>query len=463
MSTRTITRRDFVRTAGGGLVAPLGLQMGTLGCGKAAAPNILFIMSDQQHWRAVGYRDRFFDTPHQDALAQDSFVFDNFFCTTPQCSPSRSSIFTGWYPSTTGVMGNVGAAGGDNLEMETFGPRLQAGGYYTGYFGKWHLGDDAAANAGWDEESRRTKDVETTPKAVDFIRQHAGAEKPFALIASYLDPHDIYRFRQDMKDISGVSVQLPVSWSKETFDGKPPIHKQFMTEDQGTIIWGQEQKVWEYYHDYYRGKVRLYDNAVGELLQALKDSGAWENTIIIVTSDHGDMDTNHRLIFKGPFMYEHMVRIPLLIRVPSGCGGAAPRQVTDYQGVNADLAPTVLDLAGLTPHQCHGQSLKPMLMGTGELRQRDYVVSEYYSKQKWVNPIRMIRTPEFKYNPYILHGEEFYDLKNDPDELVNLAGDSAYAGKKKELKAALDKWIADSDDPFYSLHSTTREGERLPG
>jgi len=110
----------------------------------------------------------------------------------------------------------------------------------------------------------------------------------------------------------------------------------------------------------------------------------------------------------------------------------------------------------------HGASLKPLLTG-GSLKPREYVIGQYYSKQKWVNPIRMIRTAEFKYNHYILHGEELYDLKNDPDELINLADDPGYADRKKELKGVLDRWIKENDDPFYSLHSTDRAGRRLPG
>ena len=460
MSIRIATRRDFLKTAGAGLAGLAGLE----GCSRSPAkPNILHIMSDQQHWRAVGYRDKFFDTPNQDALAKESFVFDNFVCSTPQCSPSRSSIFTGWFPSRTGVMGNIGAAGGDDLQMETFGPRLQKAGYYTGYFGKWHLGDDPAGNTGWNEESKKTNDKATTPKVLDFLKRHAGDEKPFALVASYLDPHDIYHFHREMGDLSNVSAPLRDSWSKETFEHKPPPQKQFMTEDQGKVIWGEERKVWEYYREYYRGKTKLYDDAVGKLLQAVKDNGLWDNTIIVVTSDHGDMDTNHRLIFKGPFMYECMVRIPLLIHVPAALGGAAPRRVTDYQGMNVDLTPTVLDLAGAEPYPCHGQSLKPLLMGTGAVKNRDYVLSQYYSKQKWVNPIRMIRTPEFKYTRYILHGEELYDVKNDPEELVNLAGDAGYAVREKELRAELDQWIQSNDDPFNSLRSTDRAGKALPG
>ena len=122
------------------------------------------------------------------------------------------------------------------------------------------------------------------------------------------------------------TAPLPESWHKETFANKPPIHKQFMTEDQGTIIWEDGQPDWEWYRHFYRAKIKLFDDYVGKVIAALKENGLWDNTVIVSTSDHGDMDTHHRLIFKGPFLYEHMVRIPGIFRVPEAFGGANSRR-----------------------------------------------------------------------------------------------------------------------------------------
>ncbi|MHC4569830.1 MAG: sulfatase-like hydrolase/transferase, partial [Planctomycetota bacterium] len=140
MIEQPISRRRFVkRTLATGTALATGLIENGLADNKNARPNILLIFSDQQHWRAMGFLDSFFDTPHLDALAGESVVFENSFCTTPQCSPSRSSLLTGFYPSKTEVIGNVGAAGGKQLAQETIGSELQSAGYRTGYFGKWHL------------------------------------------------------------------------------------------------------------------------------------------------------------------------------------------------------------------------------------------------------------------------------------------------------------------------------------
>jgi len=166
------------------------------------------------------------------------------------------------------------------------------------------------------------------------------------------------------------------------------------------------------------------------------------------------------LIFKGPFMYEQMVRIPLLIRVPASLGGSSPRRVDDADVVNTDLAPTLLDFAGAPPDGtlADGFSLRPLLTGSGPGPCRDYVIGQYHGKQRWVNPIRMIRTAEFKYNRYLVHGEELYHLSEDPHELVNLAADLGYRRIKAELSAELDRWIAAHDDPFYDLTVTDRAG-----
>ena len=200
---------------------------------------------------------------------------------------------------------------------------------------------------------------------------------------------------------------------------------------------------------------------MGKVLAELRKRGLLESTIVIVTSDHGDMDAHHRLIYKGPFMYDQMVRVPLMIRVPKAFGGIGVRRVEDVDVVNVDIVPTILDFCSLAPIECDGLSLKPTLTGESGQDKREFVISQYYSKQRWVNPIRMIRTTQYKYNRYISHGEELYDLVNDPDEIVNLAADPKYAKVKADLSGKLDEWIKQNNDPFDSLESTTRRGKPL--
>jgi arylsulfatase A-like enzyme len=149
-----------------------------------------------------------------------------------------------------------------------------------------------------------------------------------------------------------------------------------------------------------------------------------------------------------------MVRVPTTIRVPAAHGGVGHKRIADYDWVNVDLTPTLLDLAGAEVPESHGQSAKPVLTGEDGIQPRPFVIGQYHGKQTWVNPIRMIRTEQFKLNVYIDHGEELYDLKNDPHELINLADDPAHAATKQRLKADLDRWIVEHDDPFYTLKTT---------
>ena len=426
---------------------------------KKGKPNILLVFSDQQHWQAQGFMDATFKTPNQDALARESVVFERSFCTTPQCSPSRSSLLTGFYPSTTRVMGNVGAAGGNALTQSTIGKELQDAGYLTGYFGKWHLGSNKTATDGWDHQSFKINDPQAEKNAVQFLAETRKPGKPFALFVSLNNPHDIYHWKKYKSE--GGDVPLPKSWTGETFDGKPPIQQQFMKEDQGKIIVGKPRDTWQTYRDCYRAKNKLYDDNLGAILAELKRQDELENTIIIVTSDHGDMDGQHKLIFKGPFMYEHMLRIPLMIRVPGTIADVKARRVNNADVVNVDIVPTIRELCGLPEKKSHGQSLVPLMTGAKTYKPREFVIGQYYSKQRWVNPIRTIRTGDYKLNRHIRWGDELYDLKKDPDELKNVAEDPAYTEIKGDLTAKLDQWMKDHEDPFLTLKPTTRGGKKL--
>lgn len=431
-------------------------------------PNIVFIFADQQHYQAVGFQDHTFTTPNLDRFAKESTVFTHAFCSTPQCSPSRSSILTGLYPSKTGVMGNVTQAGGEFLKIPTIGAALQKAGYRTAWFGKWHLGDDPQGVAGWDEDfgvtGRATyDDPEVTRRAVDFLERQKDSSQPFALFVSINDPHDIYHFHRLPDPAPETDMELPRNWHEHEFDACPAIHRQFMEEDQGKVIENPDQeKEWKHYRKVYREKTRLFDQWAGRVLDALRESGRETDTLTVVTSDHGDMDGQHRLIYKGPFLFEAMVHVPLLIRLPGQTAETAGRRTTNFMTVNVDLAPTLADFAGIDLGEVDGLSLRPLLTGEGEVPDREFVVGQYYSKQKWINPIRMIRTRHYKYNRYLPHGEELYDLEADPDEVRNLADHPDYAAVKADLGAKLDQWIKENDDPFYSQQATGRDGCPLP-
>ncbi|MFP4500063.1 MAG: sulfatase [Candidatus Hydrogenedentota bacterium] len=461
-----ITRRRFLEvTAAAGTVTALA---GTARTQDAPRPNILFVCTDQQHGKAWGGADPFFDTPHMDRLADTGTVFDANFCTTPQCSPSRSSIYTGFYPHRTSILGNMKAGTHINTsiqflpaQFDTIGSRLRAAGYHTGYFGKWHLGNQAHFSTHFHEaDLDGEQHAGATDNALRYLAARRGTDQPFALFVNYLDPHDIYHFlRRGTPEDVRVAPTPPTR--ADDLSKKPWPHKHFMTDDQGTAIHSKPEAYWRHYRWFYREKCRLVDHELGRLLEALAHNGQAENTVVVFTSDHGDMDTNHNLIFKGPFMYEHMVHVPLIVRVPKAyraCSAARTNALT----TGVDLMPTLCAFAGAAPGEHHGQSLHSFLTGTGAAPARDYVVSEYYGKQQWISPIRMLRTHEWKYNRYIDHGEELYDLANDPHELHNLAADPGQKARKRELRALLDEWMHAHNDRDYDTYwATDRAGKRL--
>ncbi|QDU81094.1 Choline-sulfatase [Polystyrenella longa] len=455
-NTSKASRRQFVKQVSAGAVATLLTGSKLLQAAETVPekqPNLLFVCTDQQHWEALGCVDTFFKTPAMDQLAEEGTRFNETYCTTPQCSASRSSLLTGFYPSATGVYNNMDAAAGNPLSQKTIGAHLQEAGYDTAYFGKWHLGDNPTGNAGWDERVIDKSDPKITELGIDYLKRKQNSEKPFALFLMYVNPHDIYHYQPDKSKVDDLPISLPKSWYEDDLSTKPSVQKRFMTHNQGWNLFERDQKYWEEYHAYYRDVVQLVDTQLGQVLSALDQFKLTSSTCRFFTSDHGDMDTHHRLIYKGPFMYDQMVRVPFIASIPEQHRSTEQPQTSDDFMILTDVVPTLLDFAGASVPECDGQSLKPFLTGSGKMPNREAVISQYYGKQNWVNPIRMVRTKKYKYNRYIEHGEELYDLEQDPHEIVNLANDGDYSEVKQELSAQLDAWIKQHQDPFDTFSS----------
>lgn len=427
---------------------------------RPARPNVLFLMTDQQRYPYLGIGGQMsVKTPAMDSIAREGTVFTHAFCSTPQCSPSRSSIMSGLYPHTTTVTGNIGAAGGNPLpkELPSLGRLFSQAGYRMGYFGKWHLGGDAR-NHGWKDydECGRGLGEPVAGKSVEFLKD---VSEPFFLFASFVNPHDIYDFGRLSKRIhrSSRGIQLPQNL-RDDLAKKPRPQLQYRLEDQGKVALGLTEKGWIEYLNVYEYLVERVDSNIARILAALRQRRLERETIVVFTSDHGDHGGGHGLPFKGPAMYEELVRIPLAISFPGTI--TAGRRIEELV-VNVDFLPTLCDLVGIAaPERIHGKSLTSLLDGTRPTW-RDSVIGEYYSKQKWVNPIRMVRTKEWKYTRYRKWGEELYDLRSDPGELKNLATTEAHSAAKQRLSEIVDEWIRATKDPFDSLVPTDRAGSPL--
>ena len=379
---------------------------------QAAAPNILLFMTDQESALLPGPAA----LPNRKRLLDGGAVFTNAFCNTPQCSPARSSLMTGLEPHRTGVLTNVDAGSlGKALKAGT--PTLasvaKAAGYATGSFGKWHLGNQKTSleQFGWDTfETGSDKDV--SAKAAAWIRKQKG---PWLAWVSVLNPHEIYSLKQ-VKVRDGVK---PPFSALADLDSKPAEQREFVDEDQGKAVIHYTPEDWLRYRSYYLNLVEKTDECLGTVLDAVPPSPS----IIAYTSDHGDALGEHGLPFKGPFMYEELLRIPMIVKAPGRIRAGERDDLT----TQADLTCLVASLAGL-------RGLPRPVMT------RDAVFLEYYAKQKWTNPIRTIRTRRYKLNWYDRGNRELYDLLKDPHETRNLANDPSFASVRKDLENRLNQW-----------------------
>ncbi len=393
-------------------------------------PNVLVFMTDQETALLPGPAE----LPNRRRLAAGAAHFRHAFANTPQCSPARASLLTGLEPHRAGVRTNVdGSSLGDPLSpsVPNVGKVFREAGWTTGYFGKWHLtkGSSADLTAFGFDHRFDGKDDAVSAAASAWIRQQKG---PWLAWVSVLNPHDIYRIRQELERTSIRPGVAPPPTLLNSLDAKPAEQRQYVEKDQGAITADFDQDHWLKYRSYYLTLVERTDALLGQVLDAVGDLS---NTIVVYTSDHGDNLGAHGLPFKGPFLYEPLIRVPLLIRAP----GRIRARLRDELVTHADIAPTIAGLAGVSwPAPVDGADLT-------RAQRRDAVFLEYFGKQKWVNPIRAIRTRRWKLNAYRSGSRELYDIAADPGETRDLSKSPAHTEILRRLEARLDRWWRPAD------------------
>jgi len=479
--------------------------------------NLLFIFTDEQRADTMAaYGNPRIEMPNLNRLASESAIFDQAYVTQPVCTPSRSSIMTGLYPHTNGCIEN-------NRPLPPGVPclpeMLAEGDYVTGYHGKWHLGDEIFPQHGFDEwrgiddgyvkyyspgrdrEARSSyhhflveqgfrpadgtafhrHEVARMPEefskpaflareASHFIRRNKN--RPFILFVNFFEPHmPFFGPRDDQYDPD--EIPLP-----ESFDILPTKEQPLKTRlfhrahyekgNHGLPL--KTEADWRRVIANYWGLCSLVDTHVGTILDTLDECGLREDTIVVYTSDHGDMMGSHRLLAKC-VMFEEAARVPLLVRLPEQ---RAPRRIWGPVS-QIDLVPTLLDLMGQPiPDHVEGKSLKPVLEGTGDAKLEESVVIEWngpnngfgdvlgkvsihesmlgLAKQEQIerattDPVRSVITPEgWKLNCSPLGEHELYNLKDDPLETRNLAIEPEQRSRMKELAARIRRWQEKTGD-----------------
>ena len=425
-------------------------------------PNIiLFISHDQGQF--LGCYDtpatpNSLQTPNLDKLAKDGIRFTNYFCTAPQCSPSRGSIQTSLYPHQNGLMGLVNRGWSLPSSNKTIPMYLRESGYSTHLIGLQHEARDVNT-LGYDSFSKRMKDYKYDTDRMfseyeSFLENHRNDEKPFYLNIGTIEIHRPFIIWSQANDNYSVKV--------------PP----FLPDND---------KVRKDLSLFY-GIINPVDEAIGKIIEVLERTGLREKTLFIYTTDHGSpfprakctlydpgiktlliMNCSNQILFKGGKVFDQMIS-------------------------NIDLMPTLLDFIGAEiPENIEGKSFLPVLKDPTVLFRSEIFTEKNF--HEIYDPLRSVRTKEFKYirnfepSEYLYQipldierglsgqglkdkikmkraNEELYDLKNDPNEDTNLINDLAYEAVIIELRQALTNWMKKTNDPL--LKGKIKDERRQP-
>ena len=463
--------------------------------------NLLFLYADEQAYDTLScYGNGWIEMPNLNALAGESTVFDRAYITQPVCTPSRSTLLTGQWPHTNGCVANNIPLGARTRCLPEI---LPGGSYVTGHFGKWHLGDEIFRQHGFDEWSnyednyieyygegrertarsdyhhylvgkgftpdRMEKNLfsrEATARlpedhgkpsyiagrAADFIRRHAA--HPFALYVNFLEPHMPFFGPRDGQYDPG-SIPLPPNL--EAFAGNDMPEKYERKSTDPPQCWIPEYPVrseegWRALRARYYGLCSLIDTHIGRILQTLRDTGHWDDTVIVFTSDHGDMMGAHGQTAKG-VMYEEAIRVPLLVKLP---GQRVMKRVEGPMS-HIDLMPTILDLMGFdVPDDLQGRSLKRIMESAGP-RLGDDVFLEWHNSgpdgsagvEGEHEPERAIVTADSWKFVWEAGGKHIlFDLNRDPKETVNLYGREEHGRLVESCMGRIRDWQARTGDPL---------------
>ena len=469
--------------------------------------NILIIFTDQQQRDTLGaYGQRIARTPNLDRLASQSLVFDNAICAQPVCTPSRGSLVTGVYPHTHGcVINSMVRPGYYDIELPetvaTLAEHLGPHGHAAGYVGKWHVGREVVPQHGFqdywvstEDEYTRQEDIPerghcgyyhylveqgyapasddphpffTREQTAELPEQHSRIafitreaerfletrqDRDFVLIVNYLEPHPPYHGPTDgMYDPADVT--LPVNLYAEPVSDMPErarLFQRFSTEmtQSGEGPFACEAP-WRDLFARYCGLVTLADKYVGRLLDKLAALSLDADTLVVFTSDHGDMMGSHGMINKC-VMYDEALRVPFLVRHPGFPGNG--RHVEEVVSL-VDVVPTALAAVGVGPSgDVQGEDLMPLIRQERAQDPAKPGFAEWNGRLQWMHArhdmfapvadrfIRTARTRDWKLNVNPGDVSELYDLRNDPGEMRNLIHNPAHRDVVYRLLGELRQW-----------------------
>ena len=459
-------------------------------------PNVLWIGVDQMRADTPGYTgNEICQTPNLDRLAGEGVSFSRAYTPASQCSPARASMLTGRYAFHHGVGTNCDMYHGLAAELphpeELLHYRLQARGYRCGYAGKWHVGTDKGPvdygfegmnlpgygdlkrDAGFqgylkerglsygpvespiygnaDETTllggRWNGPLESTPTyyladyAIDLLDTFAADDRPFFLTCQFWAPHPPYLPSPEYAGRHDRSSISPWPNFRDDLREKPESLRRFRRDFYRALptSWEGWRELVGLYYDY----VALVDAQIGRVVDRLDALGVAEDTLVVFTSDHGDMNGAHGGLFDKGFMYEEAHRVPLVIRCPKRFEGGASGALV----YNMDIFPTLLELVGEPLDGLDGRSLLPFLQNP-DAPGREALLLESHGMRHLYSQRALVTEDGYKYifNPG--HEDEVYDLNMDPGELRNLLRDDARRARVAELQRRLIDVAIETRDPL---------------
>lgn len=501
---RPIDRRRFLQTTGGAALAASAPAIRTSAKTRRDKPNLLVLWTDEQRADTMeAYGNRAIKTPNLNRLGRESVVVENAYVSQPVCTPSRSTVLTGLWPHSNGCVTN-------NIPLSTDFPclpkLLEDDDYRSGYFGKWHLGDEIYAQHGFEEwvsiEDGYTKyyregrdrtqkstyhhfldelgyEPDTSAgtysrgfaahrklehckpkflerKTCDFLHRHR--DEPFALYVNFLEPHmPFYGPLNHLHDPD--EIDLPTNYADPLEEDEPlsyRLRRAYYKKRGFQELDLDTEAGWRRLIANYLGLCSQVDLSVGAILATLEREGLAENTIVVYTSDHGDMMGSHQMVAKG-VMYEEATRVPWLMRIPQQ--GMRKQQLKGSFS-HIDLVPTLLDLMGKpTNESLPGRSLTDVMKG--ERADPDDVFLEWNignpnpSKMTEQLPATMrdeaaraarsltrtvVSRDRWKLCLNTQDKNQLFNLNEDPGETTNLFYSGQYGKRIAEMTRRIHQW-----------------------
>ncbi len=439
---------------------------------KISKPNIIFILTDDQRWDALGYAgNAYVNTPEMDKLARQGAYFRNSIVTTPICVASRASILSGMQERAHRYDFQTGEIKADFMR-DAYPRLLKNAGYQTAFFGKlgvkysdknqlFDVIDDYDRNNRYPD--KRGYFFKTIEEDTVHLTQYTGhqaltyldavnTENPFCLSLSFSAPHahdsapDQYFWQTETAGLLQ-NTEIPKAHISDNsfFENLP----EFVRSGFNRLRWTWRYDTPEKYQHSVKGYYRMIagiDLEIAKIRQKLTEKGLDKNTVIIVMGDNGYFLGERQLAGKW-LLYDNSIRVPLIIYDPR----QAKHLDIEELALNVDIPATMLDLAQVPqPTNWHGKSLLPLISGKTTTINRDTVLIEHLWEFANIPPSEGVKTRDWKYFRYVNNKsiEELYDLATDPDEINNLAKSAAYTDKLSELRKATDKLIRIKKDPY---------------